>query len=177
MQSKYLIYSLTDVKLNKIIYVGKSSTGLKRPYSHVYKSSVKAVRDYANSNSVDIAVLEYVQDKANLHDKELNWIRKLNAEGQPLLNKAGIKKREPYKTGPHSLKPSGNSVRDAVIRERIRLGLTQAQAIKEIGLNKKIYLAFEQNKGNLTLNSLDRILEFYKLKLAVEPRYKELSIC
>jgi len=110
----HLIYALIDPLTSMVRYIGKSSTGLKRPYEHARLSRLQrcsaTMRDWleqlrTTDLSYDVVVLEYVEDPTSsatplrshweqrlnitrLNDAEIWWIAYGRASGWPLFNKA-----------------------------------------------------------------------------------------
>jgi group I intron endonuclease len=92
--SKHLIYALVDPRDGSWRYVGKSSSGLKRPRAHGFASNVKRgchrsswirnLQDYGLA--YDIEILEELDAKALLNDAEREWIAACRRAGVDLTN-------------------------------------------------------------------------------------------
>lgn len=90
----FLIYGLKDPKTGQVRYVGKSSSGMKRPSEHFrahklhkkcHKSSwIKSLA--VQGLQPEIIVLETLDSKDALSDAEMKWIAHLKAQGHPLTN-------------------------------------------------------------------------------------------
>lgn len=92
---KLIIYALVDPRTSLTRYIGKSSTGLKRPRNHVLASRLKRDRSHkanwirellAAGLAYDIVVLEQVVDSALLDAAERRWIAHGRAQLWPLTN-------------------------------------------------------------------------------------------
>jgi len=93
MVSRFLIYALTDPD-GAIRYVGKSSSGLRRPREHgspadlgrpTYKANwIRALR--SQGHDFAIVVLEEIHQRADLNAAERRWIARGRAEGWRLTN-------------------------------------------------------------------------------------------
>lgn len=93
IDSKYLIYALIDPRTNEIRYIGKSITGLTRPKYHKYtflkENTYKAnwlKNLYKSGKEYKILVLEYLESKDQLNDKEIFYISMYKSLGAPLTN-------------------------------------------------------------------------------------------
>lgn len=94
MTSKFIIYALIDPRTNEVRYIGKSSTGLRRPERHARPGSLakdgtwkaRWIRKLqAEGATYRIEVLEEV-DRERLSLAEIEWIAKGRALGWPLTN-------------------------------------------------------------------------------------------
>lgn len=82
MTSKFLIYGLRDPRTNEIRYVGRSSSGMRRPRRHDKAASLKednyksrwVSKLLALGLSFEIVVLERVSDGSELDQAERKWI-------------------------------------------------------------------------------------------------------
>ena len=95
MVSKYLIYGLIDPRTGELRYVGKSSSGLKRPKDHwkpsiLNKQPTKAINWIKSLISKgmlpQIEILEELDSSLLLNDSEKFWIASVKATGAELLN-------------------------------------------------------------------------------------------
>ncbi len=60
--SQYLVYAIKDIASQKYIYVGKSSTGLCRPYSHLYgKSGNAAINEFPAEKGLEVDILDELE--------------------------------------------------------------------------------------------------------------------
>ena len=77
--SNNLIYALIDIRTEEVRYVGRSCSGLHRPKSHLYNcnlndNSYKTRWIKKNLPHITIKILEEVEDKRLLDEKEIYWI-------------------------------------------------------------------------------------------------------
>lgn len=77
--SKYLIYALIDSRSKEIRYVGRSSSGLVRPKSHMYPcnlkdDSYKTRWIKKNLGHIEIKILEEMDCSKLLDEREIYWI-------------------------------------------------------------------------------------------------------
>jgi hypothetical protein len=94
--SKYLIYALVDPRSGQWRYIGKSTSGLRRPKAHGRPSSLaeggnrhkdRWIRQLHDLGlSYDIEVLEDFPTSAGLEGAEIEWIAAARAAGVPLTN-------------------------------------------------------------------------------------------
>lgn len=92
---KYIIYGLIDPTTKELRYIGQSSTGFKRPKSHMYKSVYKRynshlycwIRGLVSKNlSPEIVVIEELLCRKNLSNSEQFYISYFKAMGCRLTN-------------------------------------------------------------------------------------------
>ena len=93
--SPFLIYALVDPGTSEIRYIGKSSTGLKRPREHANPAVLGRDHGYkvnwirgllADGLNYEIKVLEELPSSDVLSDAEIRWIAYGRSEGWPLTN-------------------------------------------------------------------------------------------
>jgi len=177
--SKYLIYAILDPITQSTVYIGKSSSGLKRPKSHFYDSSLKRKSPLTNwieeqfslNQTPIICVLETTKYVSKLNTLERYYIREaLDEEGvlkNLTLGGGGItghkrseeskqKMRNKYK----GIRPSDLCM-EMNIKSKIgkplktehknKLRKSSAKAIKILCLNnKKIYDSSRHAKEDLS---------------------------
>ncbi len=94
---KFLIYGLVDPRTQAVRYVGKSTSGLRRPKEHSAPSLLEGVRTHkanwirtlrAQGLRPTITVLEEFSDAGPLDVAEVAWIATGRALGWPLTNGA-----------------------------------------------------------------------------------------
>lgn len=90
-----VIYGLLDPRTDEIRYIGKSSSGLKRPYSHFKPGSLQKDDTHkgrwlkkltSEGVTCRILILEEVLETDDLSDRERWWISFGRSEGWPLTN-------------------------------------------------------------------------------------------
>lgn len=92
--SKYLVYGLADPDSLDVRYIGKSSSGLRRPLQHGLPSQLKKTSYKTNwirsllteGKTYRILVLQEVSSAAELADAERHWIREARGLGWRLTN-------------------------------------------------------------------------------------------
>ena len=77
--TRNLIYALVDSRTKEVRYVGRSSSGLARPKSHMYpcnliEDSYKTRWIKKNLGHIEIKILEEVTNKNLLDEREIYWI-------------------------------------------------------------------------------------------------------
>lgn len=94
LRLKYIIYALVDPRDGQARYVGRSSSGLKRPRQHTTPSSLMK-SSYKNNwlrallrsgKRCEIAVLYRSESLVGLDDAEVYWISELRRRGCRLTN-------------------------------------------------------------------------------------------
>lgn len=94
MTSRFIIYALTEPDSGIVRYIGKSSSGLRRPRQHAAASSLR-VDDHrarwirqliAAGRAYGIRVLEVCDRADDLFDAERAWIARGRGQGWPLTN-------------------------------------------------------------------------------------------
>lgn len=118
----FIIYGLKDPLTDVIMYVGKSSSGLKRPRYHAHAARkgdgglcANWIRGLLDLELMyEIVVLEYVVDASVLVDREVWWIACGRNNGWPLLNQTiggeGLPGFKHYKL-------TKSKLRDAALRQ------------------------------------------------------------
>jgi hypothetical protein len=91
---KYIIYGLTDPDTQEIRYIGKSTSGLKRPKEHKKPCNLKVSSHKVNwikslieqGKSYGIIIIEETQTPEELDAKEIYWIAEYKTRGAKLTN-------------------------------------------------------------------------------------------
>lgn len=95
MTSRYLIYALTDPRTNLVRYIGKSTTGLKRPRFCATPSRLARERTHkanwirgliSSGLRFGVDVLEEFERASDLDWAEKYWIAQARSLGWPLTN-------------------------------------------------------------------------------------------
>jgi len=93
--SKFFIYGLLDPRTNEVRYIGKSSTGMKRPNLHRKPSCLAKDNTYKahwiralqrEGLTYKIEVLEYVSSRDELNAAERYWIEEARSHSWRLTN-------------------------------------------------------------------------------------------
>ncbi len=143
---KYLIYGLKDPTTGSIRYVGKSSTGLKRPTVHRCRC-----RDPKNKSHLanwvrgleaigltyEIVILEVLPDNTAFREAEPKWITKLRNEGHDLTNAtAGGEGIVGYRHTDETRKKMGDTRKGRVFSPEHRAALSKARKGKKLNLTE-----------------------------------------
>ena len=94
--SNNLIYGLFCPVTNNPVYIGKSSSGIKRPFQHIIEDSHNDnVNLWVHNLKEDglspvLVILEQGFDLMYSRDKEDFWIKKYISDGNLLLNIQGV---------------------------------------------------------------------------------------
>jgi hypothetical protein len=91
---RFLVYGLTDPRTDEIRYIGKSSTGMRRPHQHdkpsYLRDDVHRVRWIkqliALGATYGIVILDICANNADVLAAEIRWIAIGRAAGWPLTN-------------------------------------------------------------------------------------------
>lgn len=91
---KYIIYGLTDPDTQEIRYIGKSTSGMKRPMEHKKPCNLKASSHkinwikslISNNKQYGIIILESTETPEELDSREIYWIAEYKARGANLTN-------------------------------------------------------------------------------------------
>lgn len=95
MKPTYLIYGLIDPDTDQVRYVGKSSSGLKRPSHHWLHKQLRERRDrchnwvrsvLARGKIPIVKVLQETENSEALNELEKMWITNLRIQGCDLTN-------------------------------------------------------------------------------------------
>jgi DNA-binding XRE family transcriptional regulator len=172
-----LIYALKCPFTNNIHYIGKSSNGLIRPYSHLTKSHSEKINEWVESLSFtghkpNVEVLEYVEDHLDINERELYHIQDKLNKGCYLLNLNLITPlliTTNLKESLKDLKYNEINHISKIIKERRRaLNMNQKDLAEKSGIALTVVRKIEQNKTNVSLESLINILGLLGFKLDVK---------
>lgn len=93
---QHIIYGLIDPLTKEIRYIGKSSTGLKRPKKHFFPSVLKNEKTYKNRwvNKViattglfpKIVIIDSAENEADVYRLEIEYIQMFKEAGIELTN-------------------------------------------------------------------------------------------
>ncbi len=156
---KYLIYGLKDPTTGSIRYVGKSSTGLKRPTVHRCRcrdpNNKTHLANWVRGLEVigltyEIVVLEVLPDNTAFREAEPRWITKLRNEGHDLTNAtAGGEGIVGYRHTDETRKKMGATRKGRVFSPEHRAALSKArQGIKLNLTEERRRQISESKKGN-----------------------------
>lgn len=91
---KYIIYGLTDPDTQEVRYIGKSTSGMKRPMEHKKPFNLKGhshkihwIKQLIEQNKkYGVIVLEITETPEELNDREIFWINEYKNRGITLTN-------------------------------------------------------------------------------------------
>jgi hypothetical protein len=170
-----IIYGLYCPKINKPVYVGKSTKGLDRPFEHIVdKSHNLKVKEWVSSLKEEglspiLVVLEHCDLDSELNDKEKYWITKKLSQGNIMFNLASVtpayfKVREYDQINSDILKNVAMFAR----AKRKLLGLTQVEFAQKSGLGLRFIREIETcKKNNFSIKHIEYLLNFLGGKLSV----------
>lgn len=153
--SKYLIYGIKCE--GKYIYVGQSTTYLRRPFDHLVKE-----------RGDEVEILEELPSADNIDFREQWWIFHLHAQGFNLENSEIVGRKLP-KACKHSDRSSSSDIGDWVTNMRIKLGYTQLQMAERVGVGLRFYKELELGKSTCRMDKVNQVLNFLGYKLGAVP--------
>lgn len=150
MKYKNIIYGLESPDDGKVYYIGKSSKGLTRPYSHRKRSHSKELTEWIRTLSSDpiVKIFEQVDNEYDLLERERYWINDMRLKRQPLLNKSMPTVRQ--------LRFADYQVGRFVQEQRKLNKLTQREFADKAGLGLRFVRDLEQGKESCRL---DKVLQ------------------
>jgi DNA-binding transcriptional regulator YiaG len=170
---KRLIYALKCPFTNDIHYIGKSTTGMRRPSSHLTKSHSIKIQEWVSELKIlgqipSIEVLMYVNEDEDIDSCESFLINKNIKNGAYLLNSTLI---QPINVLPKLKKTKTQGVKEigAFIKKRRKeTGLTQKKFASYIGVSLLVIRQLEQGieKGYNT-TQIDIILSAFGCRIGV----------
>lgn len=94
MASRFLVYGLVDPRTGHLRYVGKSTSGMRRPRAHCTPANLRKGTHKANwlrqlvadGTRPEITVLQECSGPEELYDLEQGWISYFRGLGAPLTN-------------------------------------------------------------------------------------------
>ena len=177
-----IIYGLYCPVTDRLHYVGKSSTNLFRPLSHMSRSHSPKIREWVNELKElglkpEIKILEEVEFIEHLSDREKYWIQKSITEGCYLLNVAlntaknlMTEEVRSYTYIPHHPNPY-KELANVVKYERAKAGLTVEQLAEYTDLTPGFIHETENGKERMIkLEKTIQLLDFFNLKIKYRGR-------
>jgi len=165
-----LIYALY-CPINKIpVYVGQSSMGIDRPFTHIKeKSHSKKVNEWVNSLKMAntqpvLVVLESDFKDEYLNSKEQYWIHKCLNDGNILLNQTNVS------ASFYSVKEFDMQIEQDLLSEvrmfikakRKMRKLTQLELSQKAGVGLRFIRELEQGtKNNFNTGSIEKVLRLF----------------
>ena len=171
-----IIYALKCPFTKEIHYVGKSTSGVVRPLSHMSKSHSDKINEWVESLKIigskpEIDILENVSDEININEREKYYIRKYLSNGNVLLNSVlystslVIEKFEKHLS--KSNKPNIDVISQFVKTRRKQVGLTQEEFAERAGIALTVVRKIEQGDININLTGLLTVLAMFGHTISV----------
>jgi len=165
-----LIYALY-CPINKIpVYIGQSSVGINRPFTHIKeRSHSKKVNDWVNSLSKVnlqpvLVVLESDFKDDYLNPKEQYWIYKYLNDGNILLNQKNVSCSF-YLVKEFDIDTEKDllfEIRMFIKAKRKMLKMTQMELSQKAGVGIRFIRELEQGtKNNFNTGSIDKVLKLF----------------
>ena len=179
-----LIYALKCPVTGSIHYVGKSTTGMRRPKQHMLQSHSEKISEWVNNlkefgTAPVITVLEEVRDGDDIDNRERYWIQYILNEGGVLLNEMLVT--------PLTINPNLDAVLNGpadsfkkisrfIRARRHSVGLTQEEFALKAGVGLRLLREIEQeHRTNFNLDGLFKILSMFGCTLDVVRILREES--
>jgi hypothetical protein len=174
-----LIYSLYCPIHHKPVYVGQSSVGMNRPFTHIKEKSHNAkVNDwvrYLKDQSLEpvLVILEHDFEDKYLNDKEKFWLNKTLNDGHLLLNQVGVSPAF-YQATEFDVEPSTDFLADIRLYVKGRrkfLKLTQPELAARAGVGLRFVRELETgSKSNFQTVSIEKLLNLLgNVRIKLEP--------
>jgi y4mF family transcriptional regulator len=155
MTYKNLIYGLESPIDNQIYYIGKTTTGLKRPFSHRKQTHNKELNEWLKSLDREpiVKIIERVEDEYQLSSRERYWINHYKNHKQPLLNKQIPNERQ--------LNFIDYQIGKFVQEQRKLVKLTQKEFADKSGLGLRFVRDLEQGKESCRMDKVLQALQMF----------------
>tara|TARA_R110000772_G_scaffold33245_2_gene81021 strand:- start:11909 stop:12445 length:537 start_codon:yes stop_codon:yes gene_type:complete len=171
---KKLIYVLACPFTKEVHYVGKSTSGMLRPSTHLKKSHSDKIKEWVKELKIlgqkpDIKVECYVSEQENIDTIERLVIIKYLNKGSHLLNSNLI---TPATILPplDECDPEGLKViAEFVKARRKKIDMTQAEFSKKCGVGIRFIRELEQGqKDNFQTKSINQVLAMFGYKISID---------
>ena len=162
--NKRIIYSLSCPFTNNVHYIGKSESGMMRPFEHMTNSHSEKIRLWVTELKdlgyrPNVNICEYVPFEIDINDREKYWISKYINDGCILLNIQSTNTLS-ILTNLDSLLNDGNDFKSKLssfIRTKRKISnLTQSDFASKAGVGLRWIREVEQEEEKTF--SLDTIL-------------------
>jgi len=181
IKKENLIYCLKCPFTDDIHYIGKSTSGLFRPASHLSKSHSREINEWVE----DLSLLGYVPVICVLEDniiieeldnREKYWIQKFSKEGSLLLNKTltykeiiEIKKNK--NLNDDTTKSLFMKEVSALLKSRRKLlHLTQPELCSKLGIGLKWLRKIEAGENNVRFDYLEKLMNNFGIEIKLEKK-------
>lgn len=170
---KYLIYGLYCPFTEALHYVGKSTTYMIRPLSHLTKSHSEKINEWVKELKIlgykpIIKIIENCT-KENIDEREIYWITKSIDEGCYLLNKSHNSTNNILMQSCYADNITDYSQLIQTINStRISKGITRHKLCKDINLSRTTFYSLEKGCKSTTINNLLKVLNYLGLIIKIE---------
>lgn len=148
-----LIYALESPLDGRVYYVGRSSKGLDRPYSHIKHTHSSELRDWLLSFDQEPVVRILERNVEDLGDREKYWINEMLRRGEPLFNKIIYPERQ--------LKYADYTIGAFVKMKRRESNLSQIEFAEKSGLGLRFVRDLEQGKESCRVDKVLQALQMF----------------
>lgn len=172
-----IIYALKCPFVGEIHYIGKSTSGMVRPLTHMRESHSEKINEWVKElKSVGqiptIEILEKVSEMDNIDDREKYFINKYWKKGNLLLNLNNISSQlvndKLNKLLDENEKIDLQEIATFVKERRKQVGLSQEELADKAGIALTVLRKIEQNKSNINLEGLLTILKMFGHTLTIK---------
>lgn len=170
---KCLIYGLYCPFINEPHYVGKSTTSMVRPLSHLNKSHSDKINEWVKQlKFLGYKPIIKILEECNINEideKEVFWIKNFTDNGYYLLNKShnnvdDILNKKEYKFDDGDILIIANKIKE----KRKELNYTQEKISNLCEINRTTYVEIEKGSKNITYGNLKKVLNVLGFKLKIE---------
>ncbi|QDP47307.1 MAG: hypothetical protein Unbinned4388contig1000_26 [Prokaryotic dsDNA virus sp.] len=176
MKEKRLIYALRCPFTNEIHYIGKTTAGMTKPFSHLTKSHSPKIREWVDGllelgYKPIISVLQTVTMKEDLDLMERSWIQRSLNNGDLLLNSNLVTPLLISADLDEILSDGNGKEMDRIVyfikEKRKSVGLTQEEFALKTGIGLKTLRKIEQKNTHIQLDGLLKVLRMFGCSLGV----------
>lgn len=173
--NKYLIYGLYCPFIDNLHYIGKSSSGMIRPKSHMRGIHSKKIGEWVDQLKFlgykpIIKILEECT-KDNLDEKEKIWIKKSKDEGAYLLNVTYNKTKNILSQKEYEFSDLDILTIAKIIREtRHKLDIRQEDLCKMAGITRPTLYMIEKGNNKTIYNNLKKVLDILGFEITIRKK-------
>jgi DNA-binding XRE family transcriptional regulator len=170
--NKYLIYGLYCPFTDNLHYVGKSSSGMARPKSHMTGLHAKKIGEWVEQLKFlgykpIIKILEECS-KDNLLEKEKYWIQKSQKDGAYLLNIVHNKTEKILASKSYEFTNSDIKTIAKILKEtRNKLDIRQEDLCKMAGITRPTLYLMEKGNTQIVFNNLKKVLNILGFEIVI----------
>lgn len=166
---KRLIYCLKCPFTKEIHYVGKSSSGMIRPLSHLNKSHSDKINEWVENLKLlgykpEVEILEYVPEECDLEEREIYYISKFYNKNHLLMNLKNISPKLINSKLDNLLNYNEydlSHISKFIKERRKQCNLTQTELSDKSGVALTVIRKIEQNNFNINIDGLLTILSMF----------------